>query len=211
MVIGACMWSGVETETASSESPIEASISRQSVKRAAFGNFSPAAFRRPMSMSQIAAISTFAWPAICATSVDPMPPTPTEPTRSFWSERADAKVGRQARAAADAARVVWTKWRRSMGLDMGLIRIRGMGRRINRPRSPTGKSIGFSETARQRSLFPRPRVRPGSRNGHRASSRPAAFPLPSARSASRHLWPSSGRTRPGTSLEGSRPRSIPLA
>ena len=72
----ACVWSGVETTTASSRGPSSWSSSRKSLYFLASLCFSPLASSRFWSMSQIATIRP--WWAAWSVSLAPLPPTPMQ-------------------------------------------------------------------------------------------------------------------------------------
>ena len=72
----ACVWSGVETTTASSRGPSSWSSSRKSLYFLASLCFSPLASSRFWSMSQSATIRP--WWAAWSVSLPPLPPTPMQ-------------------------------------------------------------------------------------------------------------------------------------
>ena len=108
MAIGPCMWSGVETTTASMSLCILSKSLRKSSNVSAFGCFFDAAPSRCESTSQSATMRTFLPFETLLRSPPPIPPTPT-----FATFRVSNGVGSRSRfpisGTAATAALDWMK------------------------------------------------------------------------------------------------------
>ena len=113
----ACMWSGVETVTASNLSPSFSYISRKSAKCGVPGKAASAPLKREVSMSQKATNLALGCDPTSRTSERPLLLTPTAAIWSleltFWQL---TSAGKPATASAE----VCTKLRRERGFLMGV-------------------------------------------------------------------------------------------